>query len=219
MSRKFLHEEIYRGAESLSKLAAPRLTICGAGALGSHLADSLARQGVKNIRAIDRDRVEEHNVSTQLYGISEVGAWKVEALRNRLFRAVEVEIDAVSKELTERNVKALLKGTDLAIDTFDNAQARRLVQEHCREAGIGCLHVGLYADYCEAIWDANYRVPRDVAGDVCEYPLARNLVLLAVALASELVLRFVINGEKRDYSGTLVDFAFREIEARQRAVD
>ena len=52
---------------------------------------------------IDCDRVEEHNVNTQLYGAADVGAWKVEVLRNRLFRAVEVEIEVVAKRLIDRN--------------------------------------------------------------------------------------------------------------------
>src|ERR1041384_8203666 len=95
MSRKFLHEQIYRGDEALAKLAPPNVTICGAGALGSHLADNLARQGFRHLRVIDRDRIDEHNVSTQLYGAAEVGSPKVEVLRSRVFRAVEVEIEAV----------------------------------------------------------------------------------------------------------------------------
>lgn len=212
MTRKFLHEAIYRGQGAIDKLAAPQVTICGAGALGSHLADSLARQGFRRLRVIDRDQVEEHNVSTQLYGVAEVGAWKVEALRSRLFRALEVEIDAVAKELSERTAKSLLNGADVVLDTFDNSQARQLVQQHCRTTNLECLHVGLYADYCEAVWDDWYRVPNDVAADICEYPLARNLVLLAVALTAELLLRFILYGEKRNYSGTLADFAIREME-------
>ncbi|MCE9546623.1 MAG: ThiF family adenylyltransferase [Planctomycetia bacterium] len=212
MANKFLHEEIYRGAEQVAKLAVPQVTICGAGALGSHLVDNLARQGFRRLRVIDRDRVEEHNVSTQLYGAGDVGAWKVEVLRNRVFRAVELEIETVAKELSDRNAKALLKGSDLVIDTFDNSDSRRLVQQHCREAQLECLHVGLNADYCEVIWDADYRVPRDVAGDVCEYPLARNLVLLAVAIASETILRFVVDGRRENLSATLADFAVRAME-------
>jgi tRNA A37 threonylcarbamoyladenosine dehydratase len=82
MTRKFLHEEIYRGAEALAKLAEPQLVLCGGGALGSHLADNLARQGFRKLRVIDRDRVEEHNVGSQLYGVPDVGAWTVEVLRN-----------------------------------------------------------------------------------------------------------------------------------------
>src|ERR671938_1794143 len=105
MARKFHHEQLYRGADLLARLAATRVTLCGAGALGSHLADNLARQGFGPMKVIDRDRVEEHNVSTQLYGEADVGAWKVEVLRNRLFRAAGVEVDAVAKELTERNAR------------------------------------------------------------------------------------------------------------------
>ena len=63
------------------------------------------------------------------------------------------------------------------------------------------------ADYAEVIWDERYRVPRDVGGDVCDYPLARNLVLLAVTVASEAALRFAATGAKPDWSATLADLA------------
>jgi molybdopterin/thiamine biosynthesis adenylyltransferase len=212
MAGKFHHEQLYRGADSLAKLGATRLTLCGAGALGSHLADNLIRQGFGPLRVIDRDRVEEHNVSTQLYGESDVGAWKVAVLRNRLFRAAGLEIDAVAKELTERNARSLLKDGGVVIDTFDNSASRRLVQEQCRLLPLTCLHVGLFADYGEVIWDEGYRVPSDVAGDVCDYPLARNLVLLTVALASETLVRFVLQGERPNWSVTLRDFTVRPLE-------
>src|SRR5689334_23347344 len=117
MPGKFHHEQLYRGEQLLEKLATLRVTLCGAGAVGSNLADNLVRQGLVHLRAIDHDRVEEHNVSTQLYGESEVGTWKVEALRNRLFRATGVEIDAVRKELTPQNARQLLKDCDLIIDS------------------------------------------------------------------------------------------------------
>lgn len=213
MPGKFHHEQIYRGAEALARLAALRVTLCGAGALGSHLADNLVRQGFGPLTVIDRDRVEEHNVSTQLYGESEVGAWKVEVLRGRLFRAAGVEVDAVAKELTERNARGLLKGAGVVVDTFDNAASRRLVQDVCRALGLPCLHAGLAADYGEVVWDEVYRVPNDVPGDVCDYPLARNLVLLTVALASESLVRFALTGERANWSATLGDFAVRPLEA------
>src|SRR6516165_1635094 len=100
MAGKFHHEQIYRGPDALARLAATRVTLCGAGALGSHLADNLVRQGFGPPRVIDGDRVEAHNVSTQLYGAADAGAWKVEVLRNRLFRATGVEVEAVAKRLT-----------------------------------------------------------------------------------------------------------------------
>jgi len=45
------------------------------------------------------------------------------------------------------------------------------------------------------------------------YPLARNLVLLVVAIASEVIIRFALTGERADFSATLRDFAVRPLES------
>lgn len=149
MTHKFHHEQLYRGADVAAKLASVRITLCGVGALGSNLADTLARQGFSQLRVIDRDRIEEHNVSTQTYGESDVGAWKVDVLRNQIFRSVGVEIEGINKELTARTAAKFLKDSDIVLDTFDNSASRALVQAACREARLRCLHVGLFADYGE----------------------------------------------------------------------
>jgi molybdopterin/thiamine biosynthesis adenylyltransferase len=214
MPDKFHHEQLYRGPEALARLAATRLTLCGAGALGSHLADNLARQGFAALRVIDRDRVEEHNVGTSLYGRGDVGVWKVEALRNRLFRGAGVEVEAVARELNADNASRFLKNAGLVIDAFDNSAARLLVQQQCRVRGLDCLHVGLAADYAEVVWDEAYCVPDDGGLDTCDYPLARNLVLLAVAVASEALVRFALAGERGNWSVTLADLTVRPLEAR-----
>ena len=39
-----IHEALYRGDEALALLAAVRIVLCGAGALGSHLAEHLLRR-------------------------------------------------------------------------------------------------------------------------------------------------------------------------------
>ena len=212
MTRMLLHEVTYRGAEQIEKLGTPLVTVCGAGAIGSHLCDNLARQGFRRLRVIDHDRVEQHNVSTQIYGLADVGGKKVDVLRNRLFRAAEIEIDTVAKELTAANARSVLRQSDVVIDAFDNSASRRVVQDECRRTGVACLHVGLYADYCEVVWDEAYRVPEDVAGDVCEYPLARNLVLLSVAIAAETLVRYVLEGRRESHSATLRDYAVRPLE-------
>lgn len=204
----FYHEELYRGADALNKLGQIQLVVCGAGAVGSNLVNNLVRQGVRRVTVIDLDRVEAHNVGTQMYGEGDVGAFKVEALQAEMFRAVGVEIAIVRQKLTERNVSKLLAGADLVIDGFDNHASRAAVTEHCRSADIPCLHIGLSADYAEIIWNETYRVPRDAAqegADVCEYPLARNLIQFAVAMASEAIVRFVLEGARQSYSFTLRD--------------
>ncbi|HEV7301681.1 MAG TPA: ThiF family adenylyltransferase [Tepidisphaeraceae bacterium] len=214
MAGKFHHEAIYRGPDALAKLAQARLVICGAGALGSNLAETLVRQGVARLRVIDHDRVEEHNIGTQTYGQSDIGQPKVDALRKHLFRATGVEVDAIRKELNAATTRALLKDCDIVVDCFDNTASRQAVQDHARQAKVATLHAGLFADYGEVIWDEQYRVPRNVAGDVCDYPLARNLVTLTVAIAAEAILRFVIAGERKNWSITLRDLSVSQLNDR-----
>jgi molybdopterin/thiamine biosynthesis adenylyltransferase len=212
MAGKFHHEELYRGTDLAAKLAAARVTLCGAGALGSNLADTLARQGFRQLKVIDRDRIEQHNVSTQIYGEGDVGAWKVEVLRGQLFRACGIEIEAINKELTDRTAAKFLKDASIVVDTFDNSASRQLVKDHCGKGGIACLHAGLFADYGEVVWNERYRVPGDAGQDVCDYPLARNLVLLTVSVAAEALLRFIDTGAQENWSITLRDFAIRPLE-------
>jgi molybdopterin/thiamine biosynthesis adenylyltransferase len=208
MASPFIHEVLYRGREAVERLGRAQIVICGAGALGSHLADNLVRQGVRRLRVVDMDRVEAHNLGTQLYEESDVGAYKAEIVRARCFRAVGIEIEAVARQLSERNMAKLLLGADLVVDTFDTAAARRLVTDHCRAQGLACLHLGMNADFGEVRWNSSYHVPDDVvAPDVCEYPLARNLVLFVVALGSDVALRFLLEGEQQSYSLTLRDLA------------
>jgi molybdopterin-synthase adenylyltransferase len=217
MAGTFHHETLYRGQNVLAKLSSLRVTICGAGAVGSNLADNLVRQGVAKLRVIDHDRVEQHNISTQIYGEPEIGVWKVEALRNHLFRVRGVEIDGIRKQLEEKSARRLLKDSELVVDALDNSTGRQCIQRFVRSAGIPCVHVGLHADYCEIVWDEQYRVPQVAADaeEVCDYPLARNLVLLAVTAASEAVVQWVADGKRLNLTGTLRDLAVRPLGARE----
>ena len=73
-----------------------------------------------------------------------------------------------------------------------------------------CLHVGLAGDYAEVIWNTLYRVPSPSNDDVCDYPLARNLVTLATSVACEVIIAFAIKGLEESYTITLGDFAVKK---------
>lgn len=201
------HETLYRREDLMRRIAALRVVVCGAGALGANVAESLARSGLRELRVIDRDRVEERNLSTQPYQRSDIGAMKAKILANGLYRAVGVAVDAKAEELTAANAARLLGGAELVVDAFDNSVARRAVTDHCAASGTPCLHAGLTADYAEVIWNEEYRVPSAANDDVCDYPLARNLVLLATAVACEAIVSFVATGERRAFTITLRDLA------------
>lgn len=212
-SSKFHHEEIYRGKDYAKRLQG-LVTVCGVGALGSNLLDNLSRQGFAKLRGIDMDRVEVHNLNTQFWNERDVGALKVAAAKKKIFENIGIEIDAVDKQLMAATVEKMLKGSALVVDCFDNTAARQLVQTHCRAKKIPCLHLGLFEDYGEVVWDARYKVPKEApGGDVCDYPLARNVIMLTVAAGSEEILDFFLADKPRgkSWSITLRDLRIKEM--------
>ncbi len=202
-------EQLYRTPGLMARLREFPVTVCGAGALGANLTESLARTGFARLKVIDRDRIEERNLSTQPYFRSDIGAFKAKILANALYRAVGVAVEACAQELTAANAGKLLVGSALVVDAFDNSVARQAVKDTCEGAGLPCLHAGLAADYAEVIWNDRYRVPSPAHDNVCDYPLARNLVLLAVAVAGEAVIEFAASNEQRSFTITLGDLAVR----------
>src|SRR5271155_5407977 len=54
------------GEDGQRALLESRVTLCGCGALGTVLANHLARAGVGFIRIIDRDFIETHNLQRQI---------------------------------------------------------------------------------------------------------------------------------------------------------
>ncbi|HEY9731546.1 MAG TPA: ThiF family adenylyltransferase [Drouetiella sp.] len=207
MTKHFHHEQLQRGPEALKKLAAFKIVICGAGAIGSNLAVNLVRMGLRNLTVIDKDRVEDHNIGTQVYGLDDVGGRKSDCLRNLIFREVGTETVAIAQELNDKNAGKLLRGFDLVVDAFDNSCSRKLVYDEVRLAQYACLHVGLNGSYGQIQWNDSYVVPGNANDDACDYPLARNLIMLVVALSSEVAVRYCLEGIRLNLSVTLDDLS------------
>lgn len=201
----FFHEQLYRNDNVMAKLKNYPVTICGAGALGGNLTENLVRAGFGMIKVIDGDRIEERNLSTQPYYRSDVGAFKAKILANNLYRAIGTKVEAQTKELTATNAAQLLKDSQLIVDLFDNSTSRQILKDYADQTRIPCLHAGLSTDYAEVIWNQAYRVPSNVNDDVCDYPLARNLVMLTVAVACEAIVSFIATGKQRNFTITLKD--------------
>ncbi len=212
MTTFFLHENIYR---DLSRVADEQITICGAGALGANLTETLARMGMRHLRVIDRDRVEAHNLSTQPWHTQDVGTPKARVLANMLYRAVGARIEPKHTELTSSNAAALLQGSAVVVDTFDNLPSRQAVASTTQALGIPCLHpaLGTAGDYGCVLWDDAYTrtlaqgqvAATEAGGAGCDYPLTRPLALLLVATAAELLLRYLLDGSRQGCEITLHD--------------
>ena len=198
LNRRFIHEELYR---DLGPIRDRKVVICGCGALGGHAAIHLARMGMRNIVLIDDDEVREHNLGTQPFRLQDRGGKKARILANDLYRlAGTCKAIPITKRVALDNAAKLLRGAAVVLDTFDNHESRKAVQEACLELGIPCLHAGMSGEGTgELHWEAGYVVPPDVElPDPCAYPLGLVLVNLTAALAAELVVRFLLRGEKRN---------------------
>jgi len=207
-----LHEALHRSGAVMARLASTRVTVCGAGALGANLTETLARMGVGHLRVIDFDRIEERNLSTQPFGRRDIGQHKAKMLAHGLYRQLGARVEPVMDRLTASNAARLLAECDVVVDAFDNSVGRGDVKRAAAELGVPCLHLGMASGYAEAIWNDAYRVPSGAHDDVCDYPLTRTLVLLTVGIGAEALARFVSTGEREAYTLTLGDLTVRPFE-------
>jgi adenylyltransferase/sulfurtransferase len=130
------------GAEGQHQLMKTRIMIMGGGALGSHLAEQLARMGVGHLTVIDMDVVELSNLHRQaLYDEHDAESMspKVEVLKKKISRINRhVGFDALHVEMTPRNIEEILDmyQPDIVLDGMDNFEMRFLINEACHKLGI-----------------------------------------------------------------------------------
>jgi molybdopterin-synthase adenylyltransferase len=137
------------GAKGQARLQASTVVIVGCGALGSTLAQLMARAGVGRLRLVDRDLVEESNLQRQLlYDEEDVASALPKAdVAARRLRAINsaIQIEGVVADVTPRNVESLLEGADVVLDATDNVETRYLVNDACVKAGRPWIYGGAVA--------------------------------------------------------------------------
>ena len=134
------------GESGQGKLRDSQVLICGCGALGSVLANTLARAGVGHLRLVDRDFLELNNLQRQvLYEEADVEATipKAVAAREKLRRInSQIEIEAHVVDVSSTNVLALVDGIDLILDGTDNFETRFLLNDVSLQQGIPWIYGG-----------------------------------------------------------------------------
>lgn len=130
-SRQVLFPKI--GAEGQARLAAARVTLIGCGALGTVIANTLARAGVGFLRIVDRDYVEWNNLQRQvLFDETDAreGRPKAIAAAERLKTInSSVQIDAVIADAHVGNIESFAAGASLILDGTDNFETRYLIND------------------------------------------------------------------------------------------
>jgi len=109
------------------------IALAGAGAIGSHLAEMLAKLGVMHITLIDPDEVDTINLGGQGFYEDEVGVPKVEAVKARLL--------AIDHAIRAETIPSLYEARQIAPGSavfacVDSIKTRRLI----------------FRDFCQHDW-------------------------------------------------------------------
>ena len=136
----------YIGREGQQRLAAGRALVVGCGALGSVIANTLARAGVGRLRIVDRDFLELHNLQRQvLFDEQDVAAGLPKAIAAAAkLRSINssIEIEPVVADLTHENVLTLVDGADVIVDGTDNFETRFLLNDAALKRRIPWIYGG-----------------------------------------------------------------------------
>jgi len=124
------------GAEGQARLGAGHAMIVGCGALGTVVADLLARAGVGRLSIVDRDVVERTNLQRQVLFDERDAAEampKAEAARRRLMAVnSEISIHAIVEDFSPENAEQLVRPhptPTVLIDGTDNFETRYLIND------------------------------------------------------------------------------------------
>jgi molybdopterin-synthase adenylyltransferase len=134
------------GEAGQRRLGEGRALVCGCGALGSVIAETLIRSGVGFTRIVDRDFLELNNLQRQvLYDVQDVadGLPKAIAAANKLRQInSEVVVEPVVADLTHNNIAALADDVDVIVDGTDNFATRFLINDFAVKHGKPWIYGG-----------------------------------------------------------------------------
>jgi sulfur carrier protein ThiS adenylyltransferase len=104
--------------------------IAGLGGLGSRVAGALARVGAGKLIIADFDVVEPSNLNRQQYFVDQIGAYKVNAMKDTLARInPHVEVIAHRIRLTAANIPEVFTGANVVAECFDRADQKQMIVE------------------------------------------------------------------------------------------
>jgi sulfur carrier protein ThiS adenylyltransferase len=167
------------------------VTIIGAGSTGSFTALNLAKMGISNIKVIDFDIVEDHNIPNQFFRIRDVGKPKVEALKEIIEDFTEVKIDAENVEIKEEYDFDITLNS-MVIMCVDSIEARKLIYDKIKDFPIKLIDTRFGGEgYSIHVVDLNndedkLKFEKSLEGEIKETPCGmKGIIYTILSLASE----------------------------------
>lgn len=130
---------------SQDEVAAARVAVVGAGAVGNEVVKNLVLLGAGTIDVFDFDEVEPHNLTRSiLLRESDVGRPKAEAVAARASGIdPNVRVNAVTGDFWRTLSLGRLRSYTCAVSAVDNFEARLRLNQMCLIAGVDLVNAGL----------------------------------------------------------------------------
>jgi len=107
------------------KLKESSVGIAGLGGLGSNAAISLVRAGIGRLVLVDFDKVEESNLNRQYYFRSQIGKYKVDALKENITKINPlVKLNIFNQKLISGKMDRPFRDVDVIIEALDSAEIK-----------------------------------------------------------------------------------------------
>lgn len=139
------------GKAGQQKLSESSVLIVGLGALGTVLANNLARAGVGRLKLVDRDFVEESNLQRQvLYDERDAAAALPKAVAaEKKIKEINsfIQCEAIVQDVNFTNIEELMSDVDLVLDGADNLEVRYLINDACVKTGIPWVYGACVSSY------------------------------------------------------------------------
>ena len=141
MKESFYRTAMLLGADVEETLAGAHAVVFGAGGVGGHACETLARCGLGRLTIVDSARVKPSNLNRQICAEkATLGMLKVEAMKRRIEAVSDCEVCAVPEFVTAENAPSLIPpDADCVIDAVDNVTAKIHLVLACRALGIPIL--------------------------------------------------------------------------------
>ncbi|OGO00807.1 MAG: hypothetical protein A2Y58_02535 [Chloroflexi bacterium RBG_13_51_52] len=137
------------GEEGQVKLLESSMVVIGCGALGCNIASLLVRAGVGNVKIIDRDFIEIHNLQRQvLFDEADIKAELPKAIAaERHLKKVNstVKVQGIVADINYSNIEKFCRGADVILDGLDNAETRYLINDVSLKLKIPWIYGGAIA--------------------------------------------------------------------------
>ena len=145
------------------KLLQAKAVIVGCGALGTVIANTLARAGVGHLVIADRDFIELNNLQRQILFDEEditKGLPKAAAAAEKLRRVnSSIRIEAVIADIHSGNIETLIRGADVVLDGTDNLETRYLINDACLKNGIPWVYGGVIGGHGMSMTIVPHKTP------------------------------------------------------------